>query len=48
VTSGCSGATDVPELRDRSLVNVVVFSKLGQLPEADKVSGSDLEGDIFL
>jgi RNA-dependent RNA polymerase len=40
-------ATDVPELRDRGLVNVVVFSKLGQRPEADKASGSDLDGEIF-
>lgn len=34
-------------MRARGLVNVVVFSQLGLRPEADKASGSDLDGDIY-
>ncbi|KAI9207883.1 RNA dependent RNA polymerase-domain-containing protein [Polychytrium aggregatum] len=31
----------------RHLVNVVVFSSRGQRPQANKMSGGDLDGDIF-
>ena len=38
-------AVNVPELRDKK--NVILFSRHGDRPEADKMSGSDLDGDQF-
>lgn len=38
-------AVDVPELHGHK--NVVLFSQLSDRPEADKMSGSDLDGDQF-
>ena len=38
-------AVDIPELR--SFRNVILFSRHGKRPEADKMSGSDLDGDEF-
>lgn len=38
-------AVDVPELR--SIRNVILFSTFGSRPEADKLSGSDYDGDLF-
>lgn len=38
-------AVDVPQLHDRR--NVILFSKQGSRPEADKMAGSDLDGDEF-
>ncbi|KAL7542670.1 hypothetical protein ACHAXR_011976, partial [Thalassiosira sp. AJA248-18] len=38
-------AINIPELRDKK--NVVLFSQHGDRPEADKMSGSDLDGDQF-
>ena len=38
-------AIDVPQLRGHR--NVILFSKHGDRPEADKMSGSDLDGDEF-
>jgi len=36
-------AVDIPELRGHK--NVILFSRHGQRPEADKMAGSDLNGD---
>lgn len=36
---------DVPELRDHK--NVILFSQWGYRSEADKMAGSDLDGDLF-
>jgi RNA-dependent RNA polymerase len=38
-------AVDKPELRDHK--NVILFSQWGTRPEADKMAGSDLDGDQF-
>ena len=38
-------AVDIPELRGHK--NVILFSQYGERPEADKMSGSDLDGDQF-
>lgn len=38
-------AVDIPELKDHK--NVILFSRHGDRPEADKMSGSDLDGDQF-
>jgi RNA dependent RNA polymerase len=38
-------AIDVPELRTNR--NMILFSRHGKRPEADKMSGSDLDGDEF-
>jgi len=38
-------AVDIPELRGHK--NVILFSQKGIRPEADKMSGSDLDGDQF-
>jgi RNA-dependent RNA polymerase len=38
-------AVDVPELRRHN--NVILFSREGSRPEADKMAGSDLDGDEF-
>ena len=38
-------AVNIPELRDHK--NVILFSQYGERPEADKMSGSDLDGDQF-
>lgn len=38
-------AVDIPHLRDKR--NVILFSQHGERPEADKMSGSDLDGDQF-
>jgi RNA-dependent RNA polymerase len=38
-------AVDVPELRRHN--NVILFSRIGSRPEADKMAGSDLDGDEF-
>jgi RNA dependent RNA polymerase len=38
-------AIDVAELRNHK--NVILFSQLGDRPEADKMGGSDLDGDEF-
>ena len=38
-------AVDVPELRGHK--NNILFSQKGERPEADKMSGSDLDGDQF-
>lgn len=38
-------AVDLPELRNQK--NVILFSRHGNRPEADKMSGSDLDGDQF-
>lgn len=38
-------AVDVPQLRNHK--NVILFSQRGDRPEADKMSGSDLDGDQF-
>jgi hypothetical protein len=38
-------AVDVPELRNHK--NVILFSQFGDRPEADKMGGSDLDGDEF-
>jgi RNA-dependent RNA polymerase len=38
-------AIDVPELRRHN--NVILFSRKGSRPEADKMAGSDLDGDEF-
>lgn len=38
-------AVDMPELRDKK--NMILFSQCGCRPEADKMAGSDLDGDQF-
>ena len=38
-------AIDVPELRNNK--NMILFSQHGNRPEADKMAGSDLDGDQF-
>ena len=38
-------AVDIPELRGHK--NIILFSQCGDRPEADKMSGSDLDGDQF-
>lgn len=38
-------AVDIPELRGHH--NMILFSRHGDRPEADKMSGSDLDGDEF-
>ena len=38
-------AVDIPELRGHK--NIILFSQMGKRPEADKMSGSDLDGDQF-
>ena len=38
-------AVDIPALSDKK--NVILFSRHGDRPEADKMSGSDLDGDQF-
>ena len=38
-------AVDIPELRQHK--NCILFSQQGTRPEADKMSGSDLDGDQF-
>mmetsp|Transcript_24703 Transcript_24703/g.51684 ORF Transcript_24703/g.51684 Transcript_24703/m.51684 type:complete len:1337 (+) Transcript_24703:117-4127(+) len=38
-------AVNIPKLRDHK--NVLLFSQHGERPEADKMSGSDLDGDQF-
>lgn len=38
-------AVDLPELRNHK--NMIIFSQRGSRPEADKMGGSDLDGDEF-
>lgn len=38
-------AVDRPELSH--LVNVIVFSSKGERPECNKMSGGDLDGDVY-